>query len=72
MDGVATFVNQALVRLLVGLHSLRRRSDTERGQTLAEYGLILAVLAVTVVVGGLVVFRGAIVEAWDALPHCLA
>jgi Flp pilus assembly pilin Flp len=67
-----TLINQALLRLLVSLHSLRRRPQPERGQTLAEYGLLLAVIAAAVVVSAVVVFRVAIVEAWDSFSQCLA
>jgi Flp pilus assembly pilin Flp len=70
MGGTMTLVNEALLRLLVRLHGLRVRPETERGQTLAEYALLMGVISVAVVVGGLVVLRSAIVEAWDALPHC--
>ena len=72
MFGASAFPNQVLLRLLVGLHSLGRSPQAERGQTLAEYGLLLALIAVAVVVGAVVAFRAAIVEAWDALPHCLS
>ena len=38
-------VNEALLRLMVGVQEARTRLAEERGQTLAEYGLILAVVA---------------------------
>lgn len=60
-------VNEALLRLLVGLQGLRK----EEGQTLAEYGLIMAVIAVAVVVGAVVLFRGAIVNAFNGAIDCL-
>jgi Flp pilus assembly pilin Flp len=63
-------MNEALLRLLVGLQGFRSRPHAERGQTLAEYALLMAVIAVAVVVGAVVVLRSAIVEAWDSLPHC--
>ncbi|MGB6836179.1 MAG: hypothetical protein WBF66_00560 [Dehalococcoidia bacterium] len=60
-------VNEALLRLLVGLQELRK----EHGQTLAEYGLIMAVIAVAVVVGAVVAFRGAIIDAFEGAVACL-
>lgn len=60
-------VNEALLRLMVGLQGLRK----EEGQTLAEYGLIMAVIAVAVVVGAVVLFRGAIVNAFNGAIDCL-
>ena len=43
----------------------------EKGQTLAEYGLIMAVIAVAVVVLAVTVFRNAIVAAFSAATDCL-
>ena len=43
----------------------------EEGQTLAEYGLIMAVIAVAVVVAAGVAFRGAIIGAFSAATDCL-
>jgi Flp pilus assembly pilin Flp len=42
-----------------------------RGQTLAEYGLIMAVIAVAVVVTAVIAFRGAIVTAFNNATGCL-
>jgi Flp pilus assembly pilin Flp len=43
----------------------------EDGQTLAEYGLIMAVIAVAVVVIAVTVFRNAIVTAFESAVDCL-
>jgi Flp pilus assembly pilin Flp len=43
----------------------------EQGQTLAEYGLIMAVIAVAVVVAAGVAFRGAIIGAFSSATDCL-
>lgn len=58
-------VSETLLRLMVGLQGLRTRLADEEGQTLAEYGLIMAVIAVAVVVGAVVAFRGAIIDAFN-------
>jgi Flp pilus assembly pilin Flp len=42
-----------------------------RGQTLAEYGLIVAVIAVTVVVASTMVFRNELVAAYTSASTCL-
>jgi len=55
-------INEALLRLMVGLQGLRK----EDGQTLAEYGLIMAVIAVAVIVGAVIAFRTAIIGAFQA------
>jgi Flp pilus assembly pilin Flp len=60
------FVNETLLRLMAGLHGIRTRLADEEGQTLAEYGLIIAVIAVAVVVGAVVAFRGAIIGAFNS------
>jgi Flp pilus assembly pilin Flp len=58
-------------RLLAALHGVRSRMTDEDGQTLAEYGLIMAVIAVAVVVAAVVAFRGAIVTAFNSATDCL-
>jgi hypothetical protein len=39
-------LNEALLRVVAGWHGLQARTKDESGQTLAEYGLIMAVIAV--------------------------
>ena len=65
------FANDTLLRLLAGWHNLQARAQDEEGQTLAEYGLIMAVIAVSVVVLAVVAFRGAIVTAFNSAVGCL-
>ena len=52
------------------------RLDGERGQTLAEYGMIVAVIAVIAVAGAGVLFRdqiaGAFTSAGDCMNHAVA
>ena len=55
-------------RALVRLVGLFRK---ERGQTLAEYSLILGVLAVAVMVPAGILFRNAISGAFIAASSCL-
>lgn len=43
----------------------------EKGQTLAEYGLIMAVIAVAVVITAVTLFRGAIITAFNSATNCL-
>ena len=52
-------------------HALEAKFQDEEGQTLAEYGLIMAVIAVAVVVAAGVAFRGAIIGAFSAATNCL-
>ena len=65
------FLNEALLRALAGWHNLEARLNDEEGQTLAEYGLIMAVIAVAVVVTAVIAFRGAIITAFNGAVNCL-
>ncbi len=65
-------LNEALLCILCGWHELQARAQDEEGQTLAEYGLIMAVIAVAVVVLAVTVFRNAIVGAFNSATQCLS
>ena len=64
-------LNEALLRVLAGWYGLQARTQDEEGQTLAEYGLIMAVIAVAVVVTAVIAFRTAIVSAFESAVDCL-
>ncbi len=68
-------VTELALRVFVTLkgigQSLESKFQDEEGQTLAEYGLIMAVIAVAVVVAAGVAFRGAIIGAFDSATDCL-
>lgn len=64
-------LNEALLRVLTGWHELQARSKDENGQTLAEYGLIMAVIAVAVVVTSVTLFRVQIIAAFESATDCL-
>jgi Flp pilus assembly pilin Flp len=64
-------INEALLRVLTGWQELHARLADEDGQTLAEYGLIMAVIAVATVVTAVVLFRGAIISAFNSATNCL-
>ena len=68
-------LNELSIRAYVTLKSLgeaiKSRFEDEEGQTLAEYGLIMAVIAVAVVVAAGVAFRGAIIGAFNSATDCL-
>ncbi len=63
-------LNEALVRVL-SFQAPRIEFSDEKGQTLAEYGLIMAVIAVAVVVTAVTLFRGAIITAFNSATGCL-
>jgi Flp pilus assembly pilin Flp len=64
-------LNNAFLRLLTWQAPKIEMSD-EKGQTLAEYGLIMAVIAVAVVVTAVTVFRAAIIGAFNSATTCLS
>ena len=57
---------------LHALMRLRAALSSDEGQTLAEYGLIMAVIAVAVIVAAGVAFQGAIVGAFDNATACIS
>ena len=66
-----SFLNNAFLRLLTWQAPRIEISD-EKGQTLAEYGLIMAVIAVAVVITAVTLFRGAIIGAFNSATTCLS
>jgi Flp pilus assembly pilin Flp len=64
-------INEAVLRVLTGWQGLQARLTDEEGQTLAEYGLIMAVIAVATVVAAVVLFRVAIIAAFNSATGCL-
>jgi Flp pilus assembly pilin Flp len=62
---------ELILRAIVAIHGTDARVRDEDGQTLAEYGLIMAVIAVAVVIAAVVAFRGAIVSAFEQATNCL-
>ena len=64
-------IQELALRALVAVKLLQAKTQDEEGQTLAEYGLIMAVIAVLVVVTAVVAFRDAIVTAFNSATNCL-
>jgi Flp pilus assembly pilin Flp len=64
-------LHDVALHVLVAWQRLASSVRDEEGQTLAEYGLIMAVIAVAVVVLAGVAFRDAIVGAFDNASACL-
>ena len=64
-------LEQQTLRVYLGLRGLVERARDEEGQTLAEYGLIMAVVAVSVMVIAAVALRGGIISAFGSATTCL-
>ena len=60
-------VDAALLTLIAKLQRFR----SERGQTLAEYSLLVTIVAVGVTVAALVFFRGALEGAYTGVADCM-
>lgn len=59
------------LRMLMALQSVGTRIQDEDAQTLAEYSLIITVVAVGVVLLAVMVFRDAVAGAFNAALPCL-
>lgn len=57
--------------LLQAFASVSRALTVERGQTLAEYGLILTLVAVGVVIPTMLIFREQLIGAYASATQCL-
>lgn len=64
-------LKELALRVLVALQGIESKVKDEEGQTLAEYGLIMAVIAVAVVVAAGIAFREAIIGAFKGATTCL-
>jgi Flp pilus assembly pilin Flp len=64
------FTDVAL-RMLIALQRACAWSRGERGQTLAEYSLIISAIAVAAVTIAVITFREALVGAWNSAIPCL-
>ncbi|MEX0785152.1 MAG: hypothetical protein WD939_00805 [Dehalococcoidia bacterium] len=61
-------IDDVLTAAIARVQSLRTGED---GQTLAEYGLIISVVAVGVVVPSMLLFRGALASAFGSATDCI-
>ena len=64
-------LNNLVLRVLVAIQGIEMKMKDEEGQTLAEYGLIMAVIAVAVIVAAGVLFRNAIIGSFSSATNCL-
>jgi Flp pilus assembly pilin Flp len=64
-------LNNLALRAVLAIQALGNKIKDDDGQTLAEYGLIMAVIAVAVILAAGLAFRGAIIGAFDSGTACL-
>ena len=64
-------LNEMFYRML-SFQAPKIEISDEKGQTLAEYGLIMAVIAVAVVITAVTLFRTAIIGSFNAATTCLS
>jgi Flp pilus assembly pilin Flp len=59
------------LRILSVLEGFAARARDEDGQTVAEYGMIITVVAVATIVLAITLFRDSITSAFNAAINCL-
>ncbi len=68
-------LNELSLRVFMALkgaaNAIESKFQDENGQTLAEYGLIMSVIDVAGVIGACVLFRTALVNAFNEATACL-
>ena len=66
------YAAHALLQVLARMRQARAGLGNEAGQTLAEYSLIVTLVAVGVTVAALMFFSTAVAGAFDAVTVCFA
>ena len=64
------YAAHALLQVLARMREARDGLRSEAGQTLAEYGLIVTIVAVGVTVAALFLFATAVTGAFDSVTSC--
>jgi Flp pilus assembly pilin Flp len=64
-------ITELFLRMLIAAQGIGAPSQDDDGQTLAEYSLIISAIAVAAVLTGVIVFRGALTDAWNSAADCL-
>lgn len=64
------YVALALFHVITGVRETRARLRYETGQTLAEYSVVITVVAVGVTVAALLLFSTAVAGAFDSATAC--
>jgi Flp pilus assembly pilin Flp len=59
------------LRLFLAIQCIGVRADDESGQTLAEYGLIISIMVVAILVIAVTVFRDVLPAAFNSALPCL-
>lgn len=67
-----SLINNALVRMMTAVSSLRERAASERGQDLLEYALLSGLIAAAITaVLGLAYWTGALQPVADGIAACI-
>ena len=64
------YIAHALLQILARMREARAALGNEAGQTLAEYGMIVTIVAVGVTVAALFFFATAVAGAFDGVTAC--
>ena len=64
-------ITNLALRTFIVLRRVVADANDDDGQTLAEYGLIISLVGVAAMITGVIVFRGALVDAFNSASDCL-
>jgi len=64
-------LTDAVLRVLAAASEFRARAGGDRGQTLAEYSMIITIVAVGIVLLAMIVFRESLAAAFNSATGCL-
>lgn len=64
-------LNEVLLRACCRWHEMLGRLRDENGQTLAEYGLIITIIAVGATTMAIMVFRDTLASSFVGVTNCL-
>lgn len=64
-------VQELALRMVIALQGALSRMEEERGQTLAEYSLIISAVAVATVVITVIAFRTVLANTYNSVTDCL-
>jgi Flp pilus assembly pilin Flp len=65
-------VTDIALRMVIALQRLGARTQSDDGQTLAEYSLIISAIAVGAITISVITFRETLVGAFNSASACLA
>jgi len=66
-----TYVNDLLLKAMIGVRGLTHRLRDERGQDLIEYAMLGGMIALAIIGVALVAFQGALTSMATGIGNCI-